>query len=84
MSKIDALRKKIDRIDDELLKLINRRARLAIQIGKEKGKFTNSNHFHVPHRECEILERLSKQNAGPFQNSSMETVFREIFSATWL
>ena len=82
MSKIDALREKIDRIDDQLLKLINRRANLAIQIGKEKGKVDNSNHFHIPHREREIVERLNSQNTGPFSSHSIEIVFREIFSAT--
>jgi len=82
LSKIDALREKIDRIDDQLLKIINRRADLAIQIGKEKGKIGGSDHFHVPHREREILERLKEQNPGPFPGPSVETVFREIFSAT--
>lgn len=82
MPDIRDLRQKIDKIDDQLLKLINRRAALAIQIGKEKSKKNLSNHFHVPHREREIIERLQNGNAGPFPNDSVEAVFREIFSAT--
>ncbi len=82
MPKISDLRDKIDKIDDQLLKLINRRAALAIQIGKEKHKKNSSNHFHVPHREREIIERLKTSNPGPFPNDSVESVFREVFSAT--
>ena len=82
MAKINYLRDKIDRIDDQLLKLVNRRARLAIKIGEEKSRSGKGKHFHVPHREREIIERLLKLNEGPFPKSSMEAVFREIFSAT--
>ncbi|MFQ5451666.1 MAG: prephenate dehydratase [Nitrospinaceae bacterium] len=82
MPEIQELRRKIDKIDDQLLKLINRRAALAIQIGKEKSRKNQSNHFHVPHREREIIERLKRNNPGPFPGESVEQVFREVFSAT--
>lgn len=82
MTKISILREKIDRIDDQLLKTFNRRADLAIQIGKEKSKQGNTDHFHVPHREREIIERLKQVNKGPFPDPSIEAVFREIFSTT--
>lgn len=79
---IQVFREKIDQIDAQLLKLINRRAELAIKIGQEKTKSGITNHFHVPHREREIVEGLQKQNKGPFPNHSIDSVFREIFSAT--
>lgn len=82
MRRIEQLRDKIDEIDDRLLKLLNRRAELAIQIGQEKSKSSGASHFHVPHREREIIERLQSHNNGIFPNSSVEAVFREIFSAT--
>lgn len=82
MQRIEQLREKIDQIDDQLLKLLNRRAELAIQIGQEKSKTSSANHFHVPHREREIIERLQGDNKGVFPNSSVDAVFREIFSAT--
>ncbi len=82
MSKIDQLRERIDKIDDQLLALLNRRARLAIQIGREKSKQNRSAHFHVPHREREIFERLKSLNTGPFPDSGVEAVFREVCSAT--
>ena len=82
MPHIDKLREKIDKIDDQLLKLINRRAELAIQIGKEKSQKNQSSHFHVPSRERAIIGRLNALNKGPFPDEFIESVFREIFSAT--
>lgn len=82
MPDIKDLREKIDKIDDQLLKLINRRAALAVSIGKEKSKTSQTGHFHVPHREREIIRRLWDANKGPFPDESVERVFREVFSAT--
>ncbi|MDP6477451.1 MAG: prephenate dehydratase [Nitrospinaceae bacterium] len=82
MAKIQDIRNKIDQIDDQLLKLINRRGELAIKIGQEKSRDNCSKHFHVPHRERAIIERIIKGSKGPFPDESLESVFREIFSAT--
>ena len=82
MPKIDEIRDQIDNIDEKLLQLFNRRAKLAIQIGQEKSKQNDSNHFHVPHREREIIERMKQANPGPLPEEAVETIFREIFSAT--
>ncbi len=82
MADIDKFREQIDKIDDKFLEMLNRRAKLAIKIGKEKSKLNKANHFHVPHREREIFERLKSRNSGPFPNKAVESVFREIISAT--
>ncbi|PIQ96078.1 MAG: prephenate dehydratase [Nitrospinae bacterium CG11_big_fil_rev_8_21_14_0_20_56_8] len=82
MRQIDLLREQIDKIDDQILKLINRRATLAIHIGREKSRINAANHFHVPQREREIIDRLKQINEGPFPNAAVESVFREVFSAT--
>ena len=74
------LRKRIDEVDDEILRLLNRRAELVIEVGKiKKGEQLR---FHVPNREREILERLGAQNPGPFPADAVRTVFREIISAS--
>ena len=82
MPKIDEIRDQIDKIDEKLLQLFNRRAKLAIQIGQEKSKKNVSNHFHVPHRERDIIERMQQANPGPLPEEAVEFIFREIFSAT--
>lgn len=69
------LRSKIDKIDDQVLKLLNRRAGLARQIIKFK-KAT-----YDPVRERAILERLSAANTGPMPNRSLQMIYREILSA---
>ena len=82
LSKLDDLRQQIDNLDDQLLKLINRRGLLAQKIGKEKFRQGKMTHFHVPQRERAILDRLNDQSKGPFTPSSVNSIFREIFSAT--
>ena len=81
MEKIGVLRKKIDKIDSNLLKLLNQRAKIALNIGLEKSKAGKDN-FHVPQREQEIFNRLKKINTGPFSDKAILAVFREILSAT--
>ncbi len=81
LGKIDVLRKKIDEIDSNILKLLNKRAKIALDVGHEKTK-TGKTNFHVPHREREIFHRLGKINTGPFPNKAIFSVFREILSAT--
>ena len=82
MAKIQDIRNNIDKIDDQLVKLINKRGELAVKIGQEKSKKSSSKHFHVPHRERSIIERVTHNSGGPFPNESLKYVFREIFSAT--
>lgn len=80
MDSIERLRRSIDAIDAEILKLLNQRAELAIAIGKEKSRLDVP--YHVPEREREILERLERLNQGPFPTEALKAVFREIMSAT--
>ncbi|OFZ65745.1 MAG: chorismate mutase [Betaproteobacteria bacterium RBG_16_56_24] len=70
------LRKQIDCLDDELLKLLNQRAGLAQQIGhlKEDGKILR------PEREAQILKRLQGGNSGPLSNDAVAQLFTEVMS----
>ncbi|HEX5613192.1 MAG TPA: prephenate dehydratase [Burkholderiales bacterium] len=74
---IEALRREIDGIDDELLKLLNRRAGVARRIGELKGASTP----YRPERESEILRSLAKRNPGPLPSERAIAVFREVISA---
>lgn len=80
MDPIEKLRMSIDAIDAEILKLLNQRAELAIDIGKEKSR--RHAPYHVPDREREIYNRLEELNEGPFPDEALRAVFREIISAT--
>ena len=80
MKGLEELRKEIDRIDTEILMLLNERAKTAVEIGKIKKDEKMA--AHVPHREREVYERLEKENKGPFPNEALRVVFREIMSAS--
>ena len=74
-------RKKIDAIDNEILSLLNNRAKVVIEVGHIKNM--KDEKFYVPKREKQILERLTKKNKGPFPNDALRTVMREIISASF-
>jgi chorismate mutase/prephenate dehydratase len=74
------LREEIDALDDQILSLLNRRARAAIDVGKIKED--QNLRFYVPEREVGILRRLTAKNPGPFPNEALKAIYREIISAS--
>ncbi|MFQ5441182.1 MAG: prephenate dehydratase [Thermodesulfobacteriota bacterium] len=79
-TKLDGIRTKIDAVDTDILKLLNRRTKLVLDIADTKKRAGTA--FYVPKREKVILERLQKMNKGPFPNRALRNVFREIMSAS--
>ncbi len=79
---LQSQRKEIDKIDDEIVRLLNERARYVIEIGKLKKATDAQALLHTPAREAEILERLCKLNTGPFPNEALRAVYREIMSGS--
>ena len=75
--KIEKLRARIDRLDLELLALVNGRARLAHRIGELKQGAP----AYRPEREAAILRRVTKANPGPLGAEGIAAVFREVISA---
>lgn len=69
-------RGQIDRIDDELLQLFNKRAALAQQIGHAKG----AGAVLRPEREAQVLQRMAQANAGPLSAQGVTQLFTEIMS----
>jgi chorismate mutase / prephenate dehydratase len=75
---IDRLRRQIDRIDDELLGLLARRAEAARAIGRAKA--AGGRGIYVPAREKKILDRLNRKR-GALPPPVVRAVFREVISA---
>lgn len=73
---IEKLRREIDRLDDELAALLDRRAALASRIGSLKG----GGAAYRPERESEILQRITKDKRV-LPRERIAAVFREIISA---
>jgi chorismate mutase/prephenate dehydratase len=79
-SGLEKLRGEIDSIDAAILKLLNKRADIAIEIANIKRK--SNLKFHSPERERAILERLTALNKGAFPNDALKVIFREIISTS--
>ncbi len=77
---IPALRQQIDRIDDQLLRLLSRRAELALAIADQKARINSG--VYAPGREKGVLERLARANRGPLPTGLVRAIFREIISAS--
>ncbi len=75
-------RKEIDRIDDEILRLLNERSKSVIEIGKLKKQKDADANLHTPAREAAIIDRLMRQSQGPFPTEAIRSVYREIMSAS--
>lgn len=70
------LRNKIDDIDEQIILLLNKRARLAMQIGKVKKSMGKN--FLDAEREKFIFERIKSLNQGPLSQNSLEKIFKSI------
>lgn len=77
---IVSYRNKIDRVDQQILKLLSERGKYVVEIGKIKKAMGSS--FHVPERETKLLDSLKKANKGPYSNEAVETIYREVLSAS--
>src|ERR1041384_2637351 len=75
-------RKEIDGIDDEILRVLNERSKSVVEIGKIKKQRDADANLHTPAREAAIIERLMRQNTGPFPSEAIRSVYREIMSAS--
>lgn len=74
--KIENPRAEIDAIDGEILRLLNRRAEIALRVGAAKTKVDTS--LCDPRRESEVLERLTRENPGPFEAQNIASIFQRI------
>lgn len=73
------LRVRIDVVDQQLLKLLNERAKLAQAVGEVK-KIDGSPVFR-PDREAQVIDRVKNRNPGPILADSVAPIWREIMSA---
>ena len=73
---IDQIREAIDALDDELLRIFNERASLALHIGeikKERGLAV-----YDPNREKKIFARMKAANPGPLDDGAIVRLFERV------
>ena len=78
---LKGLRNKIDKIDQELYALIQKRASHAVAIGKIKSKVSPKSSFYKPDREAKILRSILKaNNRGLLPDSKIRSIYKELIS----
>jgi chorismate mutase / prephenate dehydratase len=77
-AQLRSLRSHIDKLDLQILKLVNERASLASQIGRVKSD--NGGEVFNPAREEEVYQNVLHANKGPLDEATVRAVYREIMS----
>jgi chorismate mutase/prephenate dehydratase len=78
---LEAVRARIDAVDEEIHRFISERARLAQQVGISKAAGGRAVDFYRPEREAQVLRLARARNAGPLRDEEVLRLFREIMSA---
>ena len=73
---IDSIRNRINNLDDELLRIFNERAALALQIGEIKKQ--TGLPIYDPKREKMIFARMQQNNRGPLDNAAIIRLFERV------
>ncbi|MFC1793295.1 prephenate dehydratase [Planctomycetota bacterium] len=79
---IEELRKRIDELDNQLVKLLNERARVVVDIGKLKNKTDKP--VYAPDREKDVFARITKANDGPLPDKCLIAIWRELMSGSFV
>ncbi len=81
---LNDLRDKIDGVDQRLIKLLNQRAKHVVKVGALKRAAGVP--IYTPHREQEVLKKVSGLNTGqggPLPDRTIEAIYRELMSGSF-
>ena len=73
---LEIWRKRIDGIDDQLMRLLNSRSACCVEVGRIKR--TLGLPIYAPEREAWILDRVMRENPGPLEPLAVRRVFERI------
>jgi chorismate mutase len=82
MTQLDAeaelkrLREAIDRVDEVLVKLLNQRAKYAVEIGEIKGLLELP--IYSPEREKQVLQHVESRSDSPLEAAAIRRLFERI------
>lgn len=74
------LRERIDALDREIVRLLNERARIGIEIGHAKA--ARGLAVHDPERERDVLRRVAAANPGPVAAEDLLALYRDVIALT--
>ncbi len=76
MTDIDHWRSEIDQMNLQLVELLNRRSRCAIEIVKHKQKLNLG--IYDPKREDEVIRLVQEATRGPLSKAAIKRLFERI------
>lgn len=79
MDALQPIREQIDKLDRQLVEVLNQRLSLAAEIGKLKR--SSGGQIYVAEREDAVLRKVSALNQGPIKDEALRAIYREIMSA---
>jgi len=77
--KLSSLRHKVDRLDDQLVRLLEQRSNVAREIGRLKKQDGKS--VFAPAREAALFRRLEGKLRVGMDLESLRSIYREILSS---
>jgi chorismate mutase/prephenate dehydratase len=78
MSDLDELRRRIDALDEEIVRVLNERAGVSLDIGKLKG----AGQIYAPGREAEVYRHVRGVSKGPLPDEALRAIYAEIISCS--
>jgi chorismate mutase len=76
LSPIESLRKRIDELDEQLVRLLSARAACALEVGRVKK--AAGVQIYQPGREAEVLAHVAQVNRGPLDDGAIRRLFERI------
>ena len=76
LDKLTDFRRNIDRLDLQLLALLNERSRVVEKIGAVKQEFALP--VYEPRREDEVFRNVLEHNSGPLPPEAVKRIFERI------
>lgn len=75
-AELEALRERIDTIDEQILRLVQERVRIVLEVGAYKRARGVS--VYDPERERAMLERLASQAREPLDRGTVRRIFERL------
>jgi len=75
-AQLEDLRKRIDLLDESLVRLLNARAACALEIGRVKRELGIP--IYQPEREAEVVKNVQGWNNGPLDQPAIKRLFERI------
>ncbi len=80
--RLEPLRRRIDELDQQLVQLLNERAKVVVEIGHIKRQ-GGAGPIYAPDREMRVLEQARRYNHGPLPDATIEAIWREMMSGSF-